>query len=83
VLTAVVRIQIDIIPVTDGYVHRGRLVVKQYKANLGVRHAERFDHVFQRWSEFEVVLEGRVSPLGRKEIVELRVEAEVSGFHSA
>jgi len=58
-----------------------RLAVDQDQLDLGVRHAERLDHVLRRCGPRAARAELVPAPVGREKVVQLLVEAEVGDDH--
>ncbi len=75
------RVDRDALAVAHDVVEAHRLAVDEDQLDLGVRHAQRLDHVLDRRAPVELVRELDLAPLGRQEIVELLVEAEPRPGH--
>jgi hypothetical protein len=70
------RIDRHPIAVAERALEAHRLAVDQNEFDLGMRHTERFDHVFGRRRARTAAGELASAPLGGKEVVQLGVETE-------
>ncbi len=69
------------VAVPDDPVKPAGVPVDENEVNLGVRHAQRLDEVLHRLRAGERVTEGSPTLLGRQEVIQLGVEAEMRHFH--
>src|SRR5438093_13785251 len=66
------------VTVTDYVREIYRLTAHEYSINLGVRHAQRFDHVLDRNTMFERMDEINPPLVGRQKIIQRSVESTES-----
>src|SRR3989442_1016396 len=75
------RINTDEVAVTDDVREIYRLTFHQNEIDLGMRHAQRFDHVLDRNRVLERIDEFNLSFTGWQEIIQLCIESKEDGCH--